>query len=389
MKKASLLIVVFTLLLSVYNCSTDDIRNIANVSTPPSNPGVPGQVTEVIPVDINTVGFDFMEQMQGQWVGTNRVIATDYPWFAWDYRAISSSHTFGIHEGGSQGNLLTSFFISEYKGKRTIMARNGGVLSGIYRTSYFVMDKAENRPDGKYYRLVDALGGDGIMYMELRFPTNTDSLYFNAYTSGLGSRVPNRHMTFKGKRNIVDLAETAATATSYPQNDIYEGLDFENGFNLDYVYVEEGATKAKSATFLAQQNENDVFTLAEESGDPFIITQHPRLGYLQINIDRGSIPNSQRLLVYLSKDPLTDTQGYLTSNLEAYESILHFPELAVGENEFLMTYMHPGTYYVTVVADMNDDYSISEGDITHAQQMVTLAPLGQQEITITNINVQN
>ena len=64
--------------------------------------------------------------------------------------------------------------------------------------------------------------------------------------------------------------------------------DFKNGFRQDYLYVESGATKAKSATFLAQSTTNDVYSLSGESGDPFIITEHPRLGSLQIEITRNS-----------------------------------------------------------------------------------------------------
>ncbi|OIQ18109.1 MAG: hypothetical protein BM557_07790 [Flavobacterium sp. MedPE-SWcel] len=381
----------FSALLSllIIGCSTDDVRNIARETEIVPDGQIPGQVTEVVPVDINVDGFDFMEKMQGHWVGNNLVINQEYPFFAWDYRAISPSHTFGIHEGGSAGNLFTSFFVTNYKGKRTIMARNGGLLNGIYRTSYFVMDKVENRENGKYYRLVDAIGGDGIMYMELRFPNATDSIYFNSYTSNLGNRVPNRHMTFKGKRMHTELAQEAATTTGYPQNIVDQGLDFSEGLNQDFLYVKDGLTEANSGTFLAVQEANNVFELAPLSGDPYIITDHPRLGYLQIDIIRGDIPSSQPLLLYLSRDPFTDDNGYFTSDIDAYNTALHFPVLSTEEDQFLMTYLHPGTYYVTVVADMDDDFAISEGDITHSKRMVTVAPEGLGDITIDNINVQN
>lgn len=384
MKKISL--IAFALL--IMSCSSDDIRNIAGTTDDPLEEG-PGQTTEVNPIDINQNGFDFMEKMQGHWVGTNFVINQDYPWFSWDYRAISPGHTFGIHEGGSAGNLFTSFFISEYKGKKTIMARNGGVLNGIYRTSYFVMDKAEDREDGRYFRLVDAKGGDGIMYMELRFPFANDSIFFNSYTSNLGDRIPNRHMTFRGVKMHPELYQEAAIATQYPQNTIDTGLNFAEGFREDYLYVKDGETEAKSVTFLALQETNDVFELAYQSGDPYIITDHPRLGYLQIDIDRGNFSEDQALLVFLSRDPLTDEYGYFTSDFEAYETILHFPILAAGEEQFLMTYIHPGDYYVTIVADMNVDFTISEGDITHTPRFISLAPLGEGQITIDQITIQN
>lgn len=370
-------------LLFLISCE-DNVRDITGGTNPtPTNP-----ITEVNPVDITTDGFDFLDKMQGHWVGSNRVITDDFPWFAWDYRAISKSHIHGIHEGGTLGNLFTSFFVTNYKGKRTIMARNGGLLSGIYRTSYFVMDKVEDRnTEGKYYRLVDAVGGNGIMYMELRF--KNDSLYFNSYTSNLGNRVPSRHMTFKGKKMHIELAQAAQTATGFPENSIDEGLDFANGFNTENLYTEQAGQQPKSATFLAAQSNNDVYELAPQSGDPYIISDHPRLGTLTLNITRNSEINDTNLFLYLSRDPLTDAEGYFTTNADAYNTILHFPTLENNENTFLNTYLHPGEYYLTVVADKNGDGGPSEGDLSSISKKIVVAPLENKVENVTNVDVQN
>lgn len=374
-----------TIALFLMSCE-DGIRDITggNGNTPTPDP----IQAIVIPVDINQEGFDFLGKMQGHWVGNNRVIADDYPWFAWDYRSISTSHIHGIHEGGTLGNLFTSFFVTNYKGKRTIMARNGGLLNGIYRTSYFVLDKVEDRNEqGKYYRLVDAIGGTNIMYMELRF--KNDSIYFNSYTSNLGNRLPSRHMTFKGKKMHLELAEVAKNATGFPQNVVDEGLDFENGFNRANLYVEQAGQNPKSATFLAQQTNSSIYELASLSGDPYVITDHPRLGTLTVNLTRNTAISNTNLLVYLSKDPLTDATGILTSDLGAYDTLLHFPVLENQETSFVFTYLHPGTYYVTVIADMNNDGAPSEGDILSPSKEVIVAPLENKVETITNIDVQN
>lgn len=386
MKKLQTIFLGIFCSLFLMSCE-DGVRDITGGSgTTPTNPGTPG-VTEVNPVDINQDGFDFMGKMQGHWVGNNRVIADDYAWFAWDYRAISPSHTHGIHEGGTLGNLFTSFFVTNYKGKRTIMARNGGLLSGIYRTSYFVMDKVEDRgTQGKYYRLVDAIGGKGVMYMELRF--KNDSIYFNSYTSNLGLRVPTRHMTFKGKRRNAELAQEAATITGYPKNQVDPGLDFANGFVQSDLYRRQGQ-QPKSATFLARQTNNNVYELAPVSGDPYIITDHPRLGTLRVNITRNVNIADTNLLVYLSKLPLTDTNGLLSINPEAFNSMLHFPELEKKENSFLFTYLHPGNYYLTVIADKDKSGTPNTGDILSVSKMLTIAPLENKVENVTNVNVQN
>ena len=252
MKNIHRLFILLTIIF--FTSCTEEIRDITGGISPIEE--LPNK--NVTPININKIGFDFLEKMQGHWVGTNRVIANDYPWFAWDYRAISSSHIHGIHEGGTLGNLFTSFFITNYKGKRTIMARNGGLLSGIYRTSYFVLDKVEEKGNnGKYYRFVDAIGSKNIMYFELRF--KTDSLYFNSYTSNLGNRMPTRHMTFKGKKMHIELAQSAALANNFPKNTVDAGLDFANGFNQDFLYRENPNENPKAATVLAQQNANNVY----------------------------------------------------------------------------------------------------------------------------------
>lgn len=375
--------IIGILLLAVMLVACEDpARNIVGATDPGGGVNPPA-AAEIIPVDINDEGFDLLENMQGQWVGINRVIADDYDWFAFDYRAISPSQIHGIFEGGTQGNLLTSFFVTDFKDKRTIMARNGGLLNGIYRTSYFVLDSVVYTNDDAWYRLVDAVGGKQVMSMELRF--TQDSLYWNAYTSRLGlSPVATRHMTFKAVRNNSSLAETAANAVGYPQNVIQH--DFADGFMEEWLQAAEGA---KSATFLAQDEQKDVFTLAAESGDPYTIQEHPYLAYLQVDIEKNDAIAGADIQLYLSKDPLTDEFGYFTTNVDAYNSILLFPYLIKEQDQFLVTYLHPGEYYVTAIADMDGDLAPSQGDITHQQLKITVAPEEQKQLTITGINVQN
>ena len=153
------------------------------------------------------------------------------------------------------------------------------------------------------------------------------------------------------------------------------------------VYAEPGA---KSATFLAfdDTNTKDVFTLAAESGDPYVIDQQPHLGYLQIDIERNSTINGKSLFLNLSKDPLTDNDGFFQS-VDAFNTVLLFPNIASDQNQFLVTYLHPGTYYVNITADVDGDGTISNGDFTHPLQSITIDPEGQHQITIDNITIEN
>jgi len=349
-----------------------------------TNPPDPAPSAEINPVNINEKGFEFLDHMQGHWVGMNQVLSWNWDWFAFDYRPISSSHVFGIFEGGAMGNLLTSFFVTDFKGTRTIMARNGGLLSSIYRTSYFVLDSVRSENGEDYYRLVDAFGGAAIMYMELNF--KGDSLYFNAYTSRLGENtLPTRHMTFKGKKEHLYLANTAATATGFPENT--PAWDFSQGFNEDFLYIIPNETAPKSASFLAQNTNGDVYQLANESGDPFKIQDHPYVSTLQIDIDRNPDIQDANLFIYLSDLSLTDNTGIFDMN--NFNNVLHFPELGTSLETFTFTYLHPGTYYVTVIADKSRDGIPGAGDITHVSQQIEITPANNHQISITDITVQN
>ncbi len=340
--------------------------------------------SDVTPINVDEEGFDLLEKMQGHWIGYNQVLSWEWEWFGFDYRPISPSHIFGIFEGGTMGNLFTSFFVADFKGTKTIMARNGGVLSGIYRTSYFVLDSVHSENGEAYFRLVDAQGGAALMYMELNFVG--DSLNFNAYTSRLGENMmPTRHMTFKGSKQHLSLSETAAEAVGFPQN--VSAWDFSDGFRQDYLYVLPNETQPKTASFLSQMDNNDVFALATDSGDPFTITDHPYLGYLQVDIERNAEIANDGIFLYLSDVSLTDENGYM--QVQAFNNLLLFPDLTANDDSFLFTYLHPTTYYVTVIADHNGNGYPDEGDITHVSQQIEVTPEGKHQIYITNINVQN
>lgn len=376
MKSAWLLAICLMMQMTLQSCD-NEIRNLAERKDDDENNPVPD--AKVIPININEKGIEFLEKMPGHWTGTNLVMTDQYDWFAFDYRPISPSHVHGIFEGGTFGNLFTSFFIADFEGTHTLMARNGGILSGIYRTSYFVLDSVDNNSSrGDFYRFVDAEGGRRTMWMELRFVK--DSLYFNAYTSGLGRDIPRRHMTFKALKGNLELAEHAANAVDYPVDQ--SAVDFNQGFEKNYLQAAEGA---KSATFLAQDltGEKDIFTLAYESGDPFTIEDHPYLAYLNLQIERTADWNDKTLFVNLSKRALTDDMGYFVEDATVFNDVLMFSELDNNEDEFLFTYVHPGEYYVNVVVDLNDDGMISAGDMTNPAQSILIEPEGQHQIVVS------
>ncbi len=346
-----------------------------------SNQDIYVPISKIEVIDIEKDGFDLLNNIQGQWLGINSVAGMEYNWFAWDYRPISASHIHGIYESGSMGNLFTSFFVANFKGTKTIMARNGGVLNGIYRTSYFVLDKTKEDEHGKYYRLVDAVGGKNTMYMELRF--TKDSLYWNSYTSQLGTKsIPIRHMTYKGKKYSETLARTAAQKLNFPQQEI--AYEFPTGFDNSYLYMK------KSASFLWQASSNEnVFKMAKSALDPITIRDYPYLSSLKINLNRQKKMKNKQIILYVSTTPLTDKKGTLSTEVDNYNNNILFSFLTNGEDSFKYTYVHPGKYYVTAIADLDKNYIISKGDISSKSIAVTIMPESNAEVNINSITYQS
>ncbi|MEM6470580.1 MAG: c-type cytochrome domain-containing protein, partial [Planctomycetota bacterium] len=89
---------------------------------------------KIVPVDVTRQGFELLRHLKGHWVGSMELMGQEFEWWAFDFRPISPSHIHGLFEGGTIGNLFTSFFVADFSGKKTIVARNGGLLNGIYRT---------------------------------------------------------------------------------------------------------------------------------------------------------------------------------------------------------------------------------------------------------------
>lgn len=343
---------------------------------------------KITPVDINRKGFDLLQNMQGHWVGSLNLMGQEHEWWAFDYRAISPSHVHGMFEGGTIGNLFTSFFVTNFKGKRTIMARNGGLLNGIYRTSYFVLDQAQQGRDWSYYRLVDAFGGKDIMWMELTFSGN--QLEFNSYTSRFGlTAPPKRHMSFKGQRMHTKLAAKAAREVGFPKNVV----DFDLSAGLPKPDWGKGVPQT-SASYIWQEPGKNLIELGKLAKDPYRIDQMPHVAKLTVSVKRSPATRGKKLQVYLSNQALTYKRGRFITRYgyvreELLNGLLLFPEIGPKQDEFTFTYLHPGKYFLTVIADMDGDGLPSPGDITHPRMKINVRPKSHANVTIRDLTVEN
>lgn len=286
------------------------------------------------------------------------------------------------------GNLFTTFFVADVQGTRTILARNGGILNGIYRTSYFVLDRVERDDDERRYRFVDAYGGEGIMSMQVIF--RGDRIEFTSHTSRMGLLTPpTRHMHFTGRRTQPELARAAARAVGFPKNE--PAFRFPDGVPVPNWGTDFPVT---SASFVHEDRTKSVLELAHLAKDPIRIDQVPHVGELTVTVERGAAARGKPLLVLLSSRALTDADGKLRSRFgflreDLGATILSFPQIHGRQDAFTFTYLHPGTYHVTVVADVDGDGYPGTGDVTHPARTVTVAPGANAAITIEGLDVVN
>ena len=66
-----------------------------------------------------------------------------------------------------------------------------------------------------------------------------------------------------------------------------------------------------------------------------------------------------------------------------------FPEIAQGINEFNFTYLHPGTYYLTCVADINGDGYASKGDVSSKSLLVEVKANSKVTSPLVQVKFQN
>ncbi len=328
MKYLFLLLVPFALL--ALSCDDDDMPS-------------PSDENEIL-------GFDLLKELSGHWVGSNETAFGNFDWFAFDFRPISASHLHSIYEGGTNQNIITSIFVADFEGRQQIMARNGGWLGPQYRATYFVLDQAEETADSKFYRLVDAVGKEKRAFMEFRFENGT--MTFDAYKDNSGSLDdPIHHMGFEGTNYNPDFAESATSLFDFPQ--AVSEVNLEGRF--------DELIDSDSALFL------------EEVLDPFPKSAHGHVSDLSIEINRASAVADERLLLYISTEPIVNASGQVDfENLD--RKVVRTVDVQSDEASYLTTYLHPDSYYITAFSDSNGDFFPSAGDVSSVSTLIDVAP---------------
>ncbi len=339
-----------------------------------------GDRPEVVAHDVTFVGFEFLERVQGHWVGDMELMGERMPWFAFDYRPIGPAQVHSVFEGGTRGNLMTSFFYARVGNVSTIVARSGGVLGDTYRTSYLVLERVREGGEATEYRFVDAIGGGEMMWMSLRF--EGASLVWETHTSRMGDREASRHMLFQGDLASVDLAASAATETGFPERAY--AMEFPGGLPAP-DWGEFGPPT--SASFLWESSDLSYEEMGRLAGDPVRIEELGQLSTLALHIDRGAGAPDGDVLIYLSREAFVDPRGRLRTRSGIVEErlldgALVFSELVGGVEAFDIAHLHPGSYELTVVVDTDGDGLPGAADALALAQEIRLPPGGQLRVDV-------
>lgn len=304
------------------------------------------------------LGFGLLSQISGHWVGSNQTSFGPYDWFTFDFRPISASHVHSIYEGGTNQNIITSIFIADFEGQQQVMARNGGWLGNQYRATYFVLDRAEETAESKYYRLVDAVGKENRAYMEFRFENGI--MFFDAYKDNSGSLdAPVHHMGFEGTNYNPEFASTATELFDFPQA--------VSEVNLEGQFVD--LIDPDSALFL------------EEALDPFPKSMHGHLSDLTIAISRVDEIAQSNLLLYISTEPLVDNTGQVNfENLD--KKVVRTIDVHSSEDSYRSTYLHPDDYFITVFSDTDGNGFPSSGEISSVSKSISVEPETEPFISV-------
>jgi len=287
------------------------------------------------------VGLSLLTRLPGTWGGpvvSGTMLGSFDPWFV-DFRHIAPGYVCGKNELDKQNDIYLGFFVATHNGTQKLYLRNGGYFAGNQRVSYGVLDSLRFDPNGTaYYRFVDAKGGGGRTRVELTF--RPDSLIVLTHV--------NNRFHFRWASVRTDTAVAAAARQQYGTPPV-----------ADFIPSIFDITSA-----FASRSDATLFQVAPGAieGDPYPTPQHPVLGQLTVNYTVPASPAptaASRVYIVLTTRKLFN--GFVPNMAQLrYRSryVIANPQDA----QFVFGQMHPGTYYLNVLYDVNGDGQFTTGD---------------------------
>jgi len=291
-----------------------------------------------IPNDYNVKGFGLLEKISGIWDGpvSSPTALGSFPLWIVDFRPISASQVSAKNELDKDNDIFMSFFICKIDDEFKMAFRNGGLFAGYIRNSYMTIDSVKENSSYSFYRFVDPISGGNRVYTDVTF--KGDSLIMHTYTNKFNTLTsPVTHMKWTAKIKDRTSAIPAINHFNFPKEETT--IDFSTTF--------DGITEA-------------VFYSTAE--DPYPENEQPYLGIVNIHVDitnPSTIDNSKKIMLSITSKPLFNNYVFNTTSLN-FRSRYVF--VSASDPNFKFNYMHPGTYYLNAIYDINGNYLLSTGD---------------------------
>lgn len=316
------------------------------------------------PIDQNSdvLGYGILVKLPGIWRGpvSSATALGSFPEWTVDLRPISNNQVSAKNELDSLNDIHLSFFICQFECSYKMAFRNGGGFAGLDRTSYMIVDSVFESVNSSYYRFSDPVVGGKRVYSELIF--KGDSLILRSFTNKYNTLAdPVLHMEWRSKLLDQTSAQAAISKHSFPGKSVTQ--NFETTFD-----------SVSEAVF---------YDLGD---DPYPADQQPELGVSNITFSLGMgvpVDPTKRVLIMIMTQELFDGFTPQLQNL-IYRSRYVFVPATVNGG-FSFDYMHPGTYFVNVIYDLNGDGNFSSGDYMNSMfdRELILDPEGTTSLNVT------
>lgn len=308
-------------------------------------------------------GYGILAKLPGIWNGSvySPTPLGSFPEWIVDFRPISEAQVSAKNELDSLNDIFMSFFIVKIDCSYKIAFRNGGGFAGNVRNSYLVIDSVSETATSSFYRFVDPIAGKNRVYSDITF--KQDSLIMHTYTNKFNTvSTPQTHMIWRAKLKDQTATQNAITHFNFPQKKVVK----------DFTTTFDGRSEAIYYNI---------------SNEPFPESAQPYIGKSNVTVNitnPSSIDVSKKVLIIVSTQALFNGFNFNAANLK-YRSryVLVGAKSTTG---FTFNNMHPGTYYVNAIYDINGDGNFSSGDYINNNFDVPLT-LNASSIANATVNV--
>ncbi len=318
----------------------------------------PPDITETTEVK----GYGLFNHLPGIWSGpiVSSTSVGNFPEYTADYRPISAAQISAKNEMDKKNDLFMSFFIVWHCDGYKLAFRNGGYFSGMQRISYLIIDSVYEDSQIAFYRFKDFKAGKTRSYADLLF--RNDSLYMAVYTNKYNTlSTAVMHFKWDAGRQDNSAAQDAVVHFGYPKKQ-----------------------KVKDLCTAFDNKTESIFY--DPTDDVYRETDQPYLGKTTVNVTLpgGVDTTGKKVFLIVTTQPLFSGFTPQLQNLK-YKS--RYVILSASDAQFVFNYMHPGSYYIYGLFDVDGNNTFSSGDYISSNFTSPGFSLGDKEQKSINLGI--